>query len=51
MQYEDIKRAMMAFDASFDGFILIDDLKAVLDNFVIPMSEEVFQQLMYRSVN
>lgn len=38
----------MAFDASHDGFIAIEDLKAVIDNFILPISEDVFHQLMYR---
>jgi len=43
-----IKRAMMTFDLDGDGFVRIDDLKAVLDNFVIPTTDEIFHQLMYR---
>lgn len=46
--YDDIKRVMMAFDSTQDGFISINDLKSVIDNFVLPISEDVFQQLMYR---
>jgi len=43
-----IERAMRAFDYSSDGFITIDDLKAVIDNFVMPTTDELFQQLMHR---
>ena len=43
-----IERAMRAFDDTSDGFITIDDLKAVIDNFVMPTTDEVFQQLMHR---
>nr|XP_039259918.1 EF-hand calcium-binding domain-containing protein 6-like [Styela clava] len=46
--HDNIKRVLMAFDSSQDGFISIDELKAVIDNFVLPVSEDVFQQLMYR---
>uniref|UniRef100_UPI00089DAA5E EF-hand calcium-binding domain-containing protein 6-like n=1 Tax=Ciona intestinalis TaxID=7719 RepID=UPI00089DAA5E len=46
--YQNIKRALMTFDISSDGFISIDDLKAVLDNFVLPTSDEIFHQLMYK---
>ena len=42
-----LERAMRAFDFESDGFISIDDLKAVLDNFVLPTTDEVFQQLMH----
>jgi len=46
--FSNIKRAMMTFDLDGDGFVRIDDLKAVLDNFVIPTTDEIFHQLMYR---
>ena len=46
--YDDIERALRAFDYMSDGFIAIEDLKAVVDNFVLPTSDEVFQQLMYK---
>ena len=46
--YTDIKRAMMSFDDDGCGFIRIDDLKAVVDNFVLQMSEENFQKIMYK---
>ena len=46
-----IERAMRSFDYCSDGFITIDDLKAVIDNFVMPTTDELFQQLMHRLEN
>ncbi|XP_076811807.1 EF-hand calcium-binding domain-containing protein 6-like [Clavelina lepadiformis] len=48
VNYENIQRAMMSFDFSGDGFITIEDLKAVIDNFVLPTTDEIFHQLMYK---
>lgn len=48
--YTKLKRAFMAFDKRLDGFVSIEDLKAILSNFTIPMSDQLFGQLMTRLV-
>ena len=47
-KYADLKRAFVAFDRKHDGFITIDELKRVIINFVFPMSDNIFNQLMER---
>jgi len=46
--YVNVKRAMAACDRHEDGFISLPDLRAVLSAFTIPMSEQLFHQLMER---
>ncbi|XP_072165535.1 EF-hand calcium-binding domain-containing protein 6-like isoform X2 [Diadema setosum] len=46
--YVNIKKAFMAFDKRQDGFIMLDDLKSVLIHFTLPMSDQLFAQLMDR---
>ncbi|XP_046566155.1 EF-hand calcium-binding domain-containing protein 6-like [Haliotis rubra] len=46
--YLNLKKAFMSFDKHLDGFISLDDLKAILTNFTIPMSDQLFSQLMER---
>lgn len=38
----------MAFDAKKDGFVTLDDLKSIIIHFTIPVSDQLFQQLMER---
>ncbi|XP_006816237.1 EF-hand calcium-binding domain-containing protein 6-like [Saccoglossus kowalevskii] len=46
--YVNLKKAFMAFDYKRDGYISIDDLKTILINFTLPMSDQLFSQLMDR---
>nr|KAG5711061.1 hypothetical protein BaRGS_013795 [Batillaria attramentaria] len=46
--YLKLKRAFMAFDKHLDGFVSIEDLRAILSNFTLPMSDQLFGQLMAR---
>eukprot|EP00058_Branchiostoma_floridae_P003899 XP_002589387.1 hypothetical protein BRAFLDRAFT_77829 [Branchiostoma floridae] len=46
--YSNVKKAFLAFDATNSGYISIDDLKSVLVHFTIPMSDQLFSQLMDR---
>ena len=48
--YANLKRMFLVFDKHLDGFVLIEDLKSALDQFVIPMSDVMFAQLMSRLV-
>ncbi|KAF6034130.1 EFCAB6 [Bugula neritina] len=47
--YVNVKRALNACDKNNDGFISLVDLRAVLSAFTIPMSEQLFVQLMERA--
>lgn len=38
----------LAFDKNLDGFISIENLKSVLNQFTVPMTDEAFGQLMQR---
>lgn len=44
--YVNLKKAFMAFDTHLDGFISVDDLLAILTQFTLPMSKQLFSQLM-----
>ena len=44
--YVNLKKAFMSFDRHLDGFISIEDLQAILTQFTIPMSKQLFCQLM-----
>ncbi len=46
--YVNLKRMFMAFDKHLDGFVEIEDLKSILSQFTIPLSEQLFSQLMQR---
>ncbi|CAH1799481.1 unnamed protein product [Owenia fusiformis] len=43
-----LKRAFLAFDKVKDGLLPIEDVKSILVNFTIPMSDQLFHQLMDR---
>lgn len=47
-RYGDLKRAFVAFDKKGSGLIKIDDLKRVLNNFVLPMNDFIFERIMDR---
>eukprot|EP00794_Sanderia_malayensis_P008630 gene8630-9562_t len=47
-KFADVKRAFVAFDNKRDGFVTLDELKRVLINFLFPMSDQMFSQLMER---
>jgi len=47
-RYGDLKRAFVAFDRKGTGLIKIDDLKRVLNNFVLPMNDFIFERIMDR---
>ncbi|KAH3735163.1 hypothetical protein DPMN_041624, partial [Dreissena polymorpha] len=44
--YVILKKAFMSFDTQLDGFISIEDLLSVLTQFTLPMSRQLFSQLM-----
>ncbi|XP_071941657.1 EF-hand calcium-binding domain-containing protein 6-like [Antedon mediterranea] len=46
--YVNLKKAFMAFDSKQDGYIYLEDLKSVLVHFTLPMSDQLFSQLMDR---
>ena len=46
--HTNIKRMFMVFDKHNDGFLQLGDLKSVLSQFTIPMSDQLFSQLMDR---
>ncbi|KAL8588470.1 hypothetical protein ACOMHN_054049 [Nucella lapillus] len=46
--YPHLKKAFMAIDKHLDGFVSIEDLRAILSNFTLPMSDQLFTQLMAR---
>ncbi|XP_070189620.1 EF-hand calcium-binding domain-containing protein 6-like [Littorina saxatilis] len=46
--YQRLKKAFMALDRHLDGFVTIEDLRAILSNFTLPMSDQLFAQLMAR---
>ncbi|XP_070545178.1 EF-hand calcium-binding domain-containing protein 6-like isoform X2 [Ptychodera flava] len=46
--YVNLKKAFMAFDYKRDGFVTLDELKTILINFTLPMSDQLFSQLMDR---
>ncbi|KAL3881564.1 hypothetical protein ACJMK2_027990 [Sinanodonta woodiana] len=43
-----LKKAFMSFDRNLDGFISIEDMKSILIQFTVPMSDQLFKQLMDR---
>ncbi|KAL4233424.1 EF-hand calcium-binding domain-containing protein 6 [Mactra antiquata] len=44
--YVNLKKAFMSFDTHLDGFISVEDLQSILTQFTIPMSKQLFSQLM-----
>lgn len=46
--YVNLKRMFMSFDRHLDGHVTLEDLKSVLNNFTLPMSDQLFSQLMER---
>ena len=46
--YANLKRIFIAMDKHLDGFISLDDLKSVLFQFTIPLSDQLFLSLMDR---
>ena len=46
--YADLKKIFLVFDSHLDGLIAIEDLRSVVNNFVFPMSDQLFAQLMDR---
>ncbi|XP_071791136.1 EF-hand calcium-binding domain-containing protein 6-like [Asterias amurensis] len=46
--YINLKKMFMAFDARQDGFVSLEDLKSILIQFTLPMSDQLFLQLMDR---
>ena len=45
-----LKRMFLVFDKHLDGFVSLEELKSALDQFVMPLSNSVFAQLMTRYV-
>ncbi|KAJ8031739.1 EF-hand calcium-binding domain-containing protein 6 [Holothuria leucospilota] len=46
--YVNLRKAFMAFDAKKDGFVTLDDLKSIIIHFTLPVSDQLFAQLMDR---
>ena len=46
--HANLKRMFIAMDKHLDGFISLEDLKSVLFQFTLPMSEQLFAALMDR---
>ncbi|KAH9512262.1 hypothetical protein Btru_041326 [Bulinus truncatus] len=46
--YMQLKKAFMTFDKHLDGFVSIEDLKSILHNFTLPLTDQLFVQLMER---
>uniref|UniRef100_A0A2C9KUP1 EF-hand domain-containing protein n=1 Tax=Biomphalaria glabrata TaxID=6526 RepID=A0A2C9KUP1_BIOGL len=46
--YMQLKKAFMTFDKHLDGYVSIEDLKSILHNFTLPLSDQLFIQLMER---
>ncbi|KAK6168917.1 hypothetical protein SNE40_020073 [Patella caerulea] len=46
--YTNLKKSFLSFDKNISGFISLEDLKAILTNFTIPMSNQLFMRLMER---
>ncbi|XP_043944428.1 EF-hand calcium-binding domain-containing protein 6 [Protopterus annectens] len=45
---ENIWKAFQAFDIENTGFISLQDLQAIINNFIFPMNDSIFQGLMTR---
>ncbi|XP_048404818.1 EF-hand calcium-binding domain-containing protein 6 isoform X2 [Stegostoma tigrinum] len=46
--YQGLLKVFAAFDETKSGLISVEDLKAIFDNFVFPLSNEIFDGLMDR---
>lgn len=44
--YVNIKKVFMAFDAKQDGYVTLEDLKSILNSFTVPMSDQLFHEVM-----
>ncbi|KAM6321217.1 LOW QUALITY PROTEIN: EF-hand calcium-binding domain-containing protein 6 [Aegotheles albertisi] len=47
--YQDIEKAFRAIDVNQSGFVSLDYLKSVINGFLFPLPNEIFQELMNRS--
>lgn len=46
--YGNLKRMFLAFDKHLDGFVALEDLKAILSQFTLPLNDRQFQDLLDR---
>ena len=46
--HANLKKMFMAFDKNLEGFVSIENLQSILNQFTVPMSEQLFSQLMQR---
>ncbi|KAM4784316.1 LOW QUALITY PROTEIN: EF-hand calcium-binding domain-containing protein 6 [Cyanocitta cristata] len=46
--YQDIEKAFREIDVSQSGFVSLDYLKSVINGFIFPLPNEIFQELMNR---
>ena len=46
--HANLRRMFVAFDRHLDGFITLNDLRAVLNGFTVPMDDQLFVRLMER---
>nr|XP_022292188.1 EF-hand calcium-binding domain-containing protein 6-like isoform X2 [Crassostrea virginica] len=46
--YLNLKKIFLTFDRHLDGFISLEDLKSILCQFTVPMSDQLFRQMMER---
>lgn len=46
--YLNLKKIFLTFDRHLDGFINLEDLKSILCQFTVPMSDQLFRQMMER---
>ncbi len=44
--YVNLKKVFMAFDSKNDGYVTLEDLKSILNNFTVPMSDQLFSEVM-----
>jgi Ca2+-binding EF-hand superfamily protein len=44
--YVNLKKAFMVFDTHLDGFVSVENLQSILTQFTIPMSKQLFSQIM-----
>eukprot|EP00061_Rhincodon_typus_P009951 g33847.t1 len=47
--YQGLLQVFAAFDETKSGLISVEDLKAIFNNFVFPLSNEIFDRLMDRN--
>ena len=46
--YENMRKAFNAIDGNNDGIVTWDELRAIVDSFAMPLSENAFIELMKR---